>query len=223
MKCSAWSQLVALRVENRRKLGTSVPIECTAFEVPPADAIPEYGEPVPTVLGRPVFPMHQMENRNYYTDVAAYLRDFGLLRPLGLAVTNSSSIVAEGVLVTMELDGSAGVCVLDESDRPEFPSTQWTPPFGTPAGPSDRRIDVLRHGNLIEVRAEFQAIQPGVTAWSHNVFYIGARESTTVAAQVALSAHNLRVPVVVSAEITIQASVSSVEVGEIVRLGDAQA
>lgn len=206
--------------ENRRKLGASVPIECTAFEIPPADAIPEYGEPVPTILGRPVFPSHQLENRGYYSDVAGYLRDFGFLRPLGLAVTNSSSIVAEGVLVTMEMDGSAGLCVLDESDRPDFPSTQWTPPFGSPAGPSDKRIDVLRHGRLIEVRAEFEAIQPGVTAWSHNVFYIGARESMTAAAQITLSAHNLQVPVVVSADITIQVTASTVEVGDIVRLAE---
>ena len=209
--------------DDRQKLGTSVHFECTAFEVPGAEVLPEYGDPVPTILGRPVFPMHQQQNREYYRDVAVYLRDVGFLRPLGLAVTNSSSIVAEGVLVTMEMDGSAGLCVLDESDRPDFPSTQWTPPFGSPAGSSDKRIDVLRHGKLIEVRAEFEAIQPGVTAWSHNVFYIGARESMTAAAQITLSAHNLQVPVVVPAEIRIQASASTVEVDEIVRLGDAQA
>ncbi len=70
---------------------------------------------------------------------------------------------------------------------------------------------------------EFEAIQPGVTAWSHNVFYIGAHKSMTAAAQVTLSAHNLRVPVVLSAAIAIQSSGRSVDVGEIVRLGDAEA
>ncbi len=106
--------------DSGQKLGTSVQIESTAFEVPPVEAIPEYGTPVPTILGRPVFPTHQQQNRDYYRDIAVYVRDVAFLRPLGLAITNSSSIPAQGVLVTMELDESAGLSVLDESDRPDF-------------------------------------------------------------------------------------------------------
>ena len=202
-----------VEVEGRHKLGNCVEVSSTVFDIPDEDEIPLYGKGAGTSFA--VF-SDPFENRNYYRDVSVYLRDFMFVRPIGLAVTNTSTVVAHGVLLSLELGPTAGLCVLDDSAKPEFPSKSQISRIHKPSMPRERRIDVSPLGGAVEVRLEFEAIQPGVTIWSENVFHIGAREAMTVLANAKISAHNLPTPIALDAKITINVSRRRVEVSDIV-------
>ena len=165
-----------------------------AFEVLDEESIPDYGRAVD-----PWFHTTSdlLSNPDFYREVAAYLQNVAYLLPLGLAVTNSSATVARGVLLALEFSATSGILVLDDAEKPAMPSKQRG--FGAirPRTPArDREIEVGHHDIVIEVRMELAAIQPGVTAWSRNVFHVGAQKSTSVQARASISAHKtlIRLP-----------------------------
>jgi len=199
----------------RKRLGTNVQLESHAFDVPNPERIPLFG------FNSSYFDTTDMiRNRNYYRDVATYLRDTVFLCPLGLAVTNPSPNVAEEVTVSLELDTVRGISVLDERDKMPFPSKYQTPAINLAGHHTGRRVDVTRYGDIFEVRAELGAVQPGTTKWSAESFYLGARQSVSVDARVTISANNLRVPLSVTARIAILATSKQIEADEIIRVAE---
>jgi len=148
---------------DRIRLGQSVELSVRAFEVPAKESIPDYGQ-----VAHPIFStaFDLLSNPDFYRELAAYLRNAACLVPLGLAVANSSATVARGVLLTMEFDASSGILVLGDSEKPPMPSKQRGFAAVRPSTTArDREIEVGHHGGVIEVRMEFEAIQPGITAW----------------------------------------------------------
>ena len=141
-------------------------------------------------------------NRDYYRDIAIYIRDQSLLCPVGLAISDESPTVAEEVWVTLDLDAAADLVVMDESVTACEPSTYWTPAI-RPAN-RDQRVHVGRYGDKYEVRIQIGTVQPGTTQWSHEPFYIGARQPMAVVARIQMTANNLRAPIVLSAQIEIK-------------------
>jgi hypothetical protein len=165
--------------------------------------------------------MGRLHNRDYYRDLAAYLRERTFLCPVGLAVTNPSTTVAEEVVVTLEI-GTADVSVLGEDDLPPQPSTDWIPRINAIRPHQAQRVEVAQFGEIYEVRAQIGNVQPGTTGWSVRPFYIGARHTITVEAKITISANNLRVPVSGVATISIEATSRKLGVSDIkaMDLGD---
>jgi hypothetical protein len=185
----------------REKLGTTVVLKSNVIEIPPLQEIPPYG-PEPRVLyGIPLDVNDSYRNRNYYRDLAIYVRDRSLQCPIGAAVTNVSPIVAEEVLVTLELNIAPDFVVLDENDTPVKPS-KWIGSF-RPAN-KDQRVHVGRYGDNYEVRCQMGTVQPRTTQWSQEPFYIGARNPMTVSARIQMAANNLPTPITLDAQIEIQ-------------------
>src|ERR1017187_1276392 len=198
---------------GRARLGVSVELSVSAFEVPDEESIPDYGRDV-----HPIFSTGSdfLQNRDFYRELAAYFRNAACLAPVGLAITNSSATVAHGVLLTFEFDASSGISVLDDAERPATPSKRRG--FGAirPRTPArDRDIQVGRHGDVIEVRMELASIQPGVTAWSRNVFHVGAQKSVSVQARANISAHNLPSPLSFDINISVHAEIHQIGLKEL--------
>lgn len=196
---------------GRIKLGTCLDLNVRAFEVPDERSIPDYGS-----APHPLLPSDPLSNRDFYRELAAYFRDVGCLVPVGLAVTNSSATVARGVLVALEFDALSGISVLGASEKPPIPTKQRA--FGRmgPGTPApDREIAVGHHGNIDEVRMEIAAIQPGVTAWSNNVFHVGAPKCVSAQARANISAHNLPIPLSLDVNVSVRAEVYRIGVKEL--------
>jgi hypothetical protein len=185
-------------LSSREKLGTAVVAESTVVEIPDLQRIPLYGPEPGGLYGA----AYNIRNRNYYRDLACYLRDHSLLWPLGVAVTNTSSTVAEDVWVTLSVAAAADLVLMDESEIPFEPSTIWEPPC-RPVN-RDRCVQVGQYGNTFEVRIRIGTVQPGTTQWSDESFYIGGREPMTAVARIQITANNLRAPVTLNAAIEIK-------------------
>lgn len=216
-------QLDFADLRSRDKLGTSLQVSCKPIEMPAREAIPLYGEPRQGVLGISPSYGSPFRNSKYYRDLAEWHREFSHLCPVGLAVTNPSSTVAEQVVVTLEIDNAEGLSVLDRTDMPPPPLPNLFPWASSPM-PGGHTVDVEVHlyGQKFEIRAELGSVQPGTTAWSHDAFYIGARESRTAIAKVTISADNLRVPVMLTAEIVIETTPQRLDVQDIINLAETE-
>jgi hypothetical protein len=199
----------------REKLGTAVAVESRVVEIPDPKNIPLYGPAPKTFYGVSLDATDNMRNRDYYREIAIYIRDRSLLCPVGVAITNASPTVAEEVWVTLDLDVAADLVVLDESDTACEPSTYWVPPI-RPAN-RDQRVHARRYGDKYEVRIQIGTVQPGTTQWSHEPFYIGARRPMVVAARIQMTANNLRAPITLTAEIEIKTRRLHVSVDDIMK------
>lgn len=203
---------------ERKKLGTTVVVESRAMEVPDRQNIPLYGPAPKTVFGTSLDDMDNFRNRDYYRDIATYIRDRSLLCPLGVVVANASPTVAEEVCVTLELDATGGLVILDESDAPSKPSTNTMPTIRPASLQRGQCVHARRYGNNYEVRIQIGTVQPGTTQWSHEPFYIGALHPMTAVARVQISANNLRTPITLRTEIEIQVKRVHVSVEDVASL-----
>lgn len=188
----------------RKKLGTTVAVESRLVEIPDRQKIPLYGPAPTTFQGISLDVTDNFQNRNYYRDFATYIRDRSLLCPVGIAVTNPSSTVAEQVRVTLELDTATDLVLLDESDTPSEPSTDRMPVIRSASFLRDQRVHVERYGEKYEIRIQIGTVQPGTTEWAHEPFYVGALHPMMVVARIQISANNLRAPITLGAKIGIE-------------------
>jgi hypothetical protein len=201
-------------LQTREKLGTSIEFVSQSLEVPSPESLPRYGKPPRTFYGISVDSL-DMENSEYYREIAAYLRDTTFLCPVGLAVANPSTNVAEQVVVTLEFN-AGGVTALGEEAKPPLPSTSCIPHLHPMRPQQPERVEVRKFGELYEVRSHIGTVQPGTTAWSREAFYIGARKTTAVTVKVTLSANNLRIPVSGVAAFSIEATSRRVDLSYLI-------
>jgi len=190
--------------DMRRKLGTEVQLESISVKLPPQKQIPKFGNGSP--LYEQGFP-----NRNYYIELAQFARDTTFLCPLGIAITNTSTTCAEGVIVTMQIECN-GLVVMDEGHLPSQPEKSLIVPLSRQMLRNpEPTLSVVTLPGGFEIRAEIGTIQAGRTEWSTDVFYIGARENREIEAYATVFANNLRVPISVVLKIGIKAASRSLE------------
>lgn len=192
-------ELDLVEPDARRKLGTEVQLESMSVELPPQKKIPKFGNGSP--LYEQGFP-----NLNYYIELAKFARDTTFLCPLGIAITNTSTTCAEGVIVTMQLEGN-GFVVMDSAHLPRQPEKSLIVPFSRQMlRDPEPTLKVITLPGASEIRAEIGTIQAGRTEWSTDVFYVGARESCETEARATVFANNLRVPMNVTLKLRIKAT-----------------
>ncbi len=201
-------------LQTRDKLGTRIELVSPSLQVPSPESLPRYGKPPRTFQGIPMDPP-DMRNPDYYREIAVYLRETTFLCPVGLTITNSSTNVAEQVVVALELD-VGGITVLGEGDKPPFPATSRMPQAHPTRPRQPERVEVGKFGEIYEVRTYMGTVQPGTTASSNEAFYIGARQTTVAPGKVMISANNLRIPISCILEISIEATSRKVEVSELI-------
>jgi len=94
------------------------------MEIPDPRKVPLYGPAPKTVYGIPLDVMDNLRNRDYYRDIATYIRDRSLLCPVGIAVTNASPTVADEVWLTLEFNTAEAFVILEKV--PSLASLQRT-------------------------------------------------------------------------------------------------
>lgn len=170
----------------RQNLGLEIDLESVSVQLPPKNRIPAYG--TGSVLNDP-----PLCNRDYYRELAQWIRDTTFLSPVGIAVTNSSTTCAENVVVTIKC-AIGTLTVLDEPSMPDKPDKTLMRTAFNSSKARECSITVEKLGSAYEIQARIGTVQPGITVWSADVFYIGSRTDTTVEGLATISANNLRVP-----------------------------
>jgi len=209
-------QLGFTDVKTRETYGLHLQVECRPREIPPLESIPLLGKPPQTLYGMPLDVDLPTQNRQYYRDLAVWIRDYSHLLSVGLTVFNPATTTAEHVVVTITMESADGLTVLDADDKPPLPSRSWNMGPVPLARRYAGRVDVAKFGRRFEIRTELGNVQPGMAAWTKGSFYIGARIPQSITADVTISADNLRTPMTTKATIEIAVVLEPLQLSELI-------
>lgn len=164
-------------------------------------------------------------NQNFNEDLVNYVADSVLLKPIGFAIRNRSSQTAFGVKVKIDIPRQNGLHIVDEANRPQKPSRQFSipnirPDLVTLAGVVRPEPEVEVHGDHFEITVSFAKVLPQETAWSTEEVFLGAEQSLEVQAIAKTYAENLPDPIETPIQIQIQTKVQPMELGKMQRLLD---
>jgi len=193
---------------NRKTLGTSAQLAAVEFKMPDPDSIPDYGR---VGHGSQILPAAVSgNNTDYLREVAEYLSCYGRFQPIGFAVRNASTAAAINVVLRMRVSKEF-VEVRSRDDMPEEPSRTWLARF-RPAAPFLQKspVAVSLHSDFYEVRIDIGTIQPGITEFSPESFFLGAPKPFDLSLEAVLSGDNVRIPIIET--LAIQAQIESREV-----------
>jgi hypothetical protein len=160
-------------LSERSLLGKATTLDTIAYSVPRNDEIPDF-DPATGHLS-----ISTGRNRDFFRDLACYLRDFFRVKPLRLAVTNVGNTIAHDVRVEAHMSGF-GLIVVDEYDLPSVPVRE-TPVFDPrssirPSLNTDLYFERVRDDDW-RIIGEFGKCQPKQTVYTGNMLYVGAYTS----------------------------------------------
>ena len=185
--------------KSRVLLGTAIEINCTAYDEP-LNYIPDLEsrrQAFSPWISTPI-PISTMEELNpaYMRDKDRYLRARALLREATIGIRNTSTCVAEGVILEIQGSLADGIAVSKALPRrPERKLINARMPDimahgrSFPATPS-----VETYGQSFRVTVEFGAVQPGHISLSRTPLFIGSKQATILTMQTRVVANNLPVP-----------------------------
>jgi hypothetical protein len=200
-------------LEKRTKLGSHPVFQALCLDVPENDDIPAYGNDY-GIMAR-----INDENEDFYSDLAAYLRDVTHLQAVGVTVANISRVTAHQVVVRLGFS-LPGVEVKSSGGRVAEPVKNRLVKMMCPDKLLRSEVSVTLLEDGIEVQIELGDIQPGTSAWSNLPFYVGCRTSSEAPTSVSISGHNLAEPVQLSVTLGFEVERRAVSVEQLVALGD---
>lgn len=161
------------------------------------------------------------ENPAFYDEFVDFVARTGLLRRVGLVVSNASGRTARSVNLRMEIEAITGLHVVDQDDEPSAPSRRIHPIFSSaiPQVGRPRPVPhVSRHGGRYEISVTWESILPRDLAWSDGYFLIGGEQDMVVPVSVHVYAEELPMPVEDTLEIEISSRQRAMELNELHQL-----
>jgi hypothetical protein len=140
-------------------------------------------------------------NQNYPIEMAAYIAKRSLLNGIGFCLKNSATTLAVNVHLEVVIVKSPLITIIDEWDYPSYPQYQGFSLIHGPLVQSSAHVESF--GNDVQIKVKFGNIQPGQTAWSNGLVYVGAKESTVINLDGFLYGDNLPAPLPIQLQLKI--------------------
>ncbi len=202
---------------NLLTLGNSIQIETVNLILPEDQEIPDYGS---TRYGNLVLP-DLTANKDYYRDVAHYLKKIYGYSHVDFRVINDGNIVAKDVNIEIIVkDTSGNLFFCESNDIPDEPpsTNRLAPYFPTCDVNPDIWVDRSRDSWIIN--AELGKIQPKAHAYTSSGLFIGSKTPTKLSMVAKVFADNLFLPKSYNLSIEIQTEIKSLSVEELISLID---
>lgn len=187
--------LLELSLFSRRTgemLGTQIELKTQLLNIPPNSAIPDYSE------GNPMLAFGSLigTNVHYYRELANFTRMVRFVRPVSVALKNSSDVTAHDVRLVFEVaDPEHRHLFLETADLPEVPRQKYDPlRLAISRVPHRSDIDIERIGGKWCVTGSFGKIQPQETVKLVSDLYVGSKESGELGVEAQVFADNISKP-----------------------------
>lgn len=197
---SANQPTVELNIVNRKtgiSLGErAIAEECTWFDVPPDEEIPDYSADA--------F-LNPLTNRGFFRDAAKFIQTSSCFE-VALELRNTGGIVVHNAALEFELhDPERCYEMLKPQDRAEQPTPHGL--MGSPITPifaQNPDVSVAREGEVWKVVCTFGKIQPERAARLQDDLLIGARNAGDVTIPGRVYADNISNPIPVQIQLSFQ-------------------
>lgn len=180
---------------TRTLLGKSIQICCIAHDSPTA-YIPNLETPRQRLGGISLPPAFGEElNPTYMRDKEKYERAKALLREVTIGIRNTSTRLAEGVILEIEGSLSNGIEVWEEFPQPPARKGLYAMPYIRPRWWNSHITPSVESfkGNF-RVTVQFGTIQPGHISIMEAPILIGSKEAPSLSMNAKVVANNLPVP-----------------------------
>jgi hypothetical protein len=181
---------------SRKALGTAVKLQSIAYS-PPQNIIPDLETPRQTLYGMkmPSLDITEQLNPSYLRDKERYIRYTALLQETFIGIRNSSTRLAEGVLLEIEGSLAKGVEVAEElPQEPVRKRINLTPYIRPLWWHSHITPNVEIYSNEFRITVEFGTIQPGHISIMEAPIFLGSKESNKLLMNAKVVANNLPSP-----------------------------
>jgi hypothetical protein len=209
-------ELAVYHRETGKPLGHDVTIQSTILQAPPEADIPDYRDERDHY-----FAISGHVNRDYYRELTTFMQISTFVRPLSLALHNSSSVSAHDVRLVFEIeDVDNRFLFMDEHQLPRAPKARNDLMFVQPPAMSamDYDVDVSRTGTTWRIQCLFGKIQPRDTVRLSSDLYVGSRESGLVSVDGKLYADNIGHPVPARLDLTFETRTKEASLEDIERM-----
>lgn len=163
-------------------------------------------------------PSSFLTNQLYYEELVEYVADVQLLKPVWLAVRNVGTQALSEIEIRCVATGRSSIRMGDISIEPMRPSKHMgyvgsiadqirTPPRSRPR--------VKHYDERAEITFGFDTLQPGVTNWTDDPFFIGSTESATVVLAFTIYAAELSQPDTATLQIDLDCTVREMTVEDL--------
>jgi hypothetical protein len=128
-------------------------------------------------------------------DNEKYIRLNALLKPVFLGIRNSSTRLAEGVILEIEGSLAQGITVAEDlPDKPVLKPIYEIPNIRALFQKPQIAPEIKIYGDQFRMTVQFDTIQPGHTLVMEVPVFLGSRESTELLMNVRVVANNLPIP-----------------------------
>jgi len=197
---------------KRFKLDSNPTFATVCLDVPEDAQIPAFGQ------NYGLMAKIGYENEDFYSDLAAYLRDSVYLQPLGVSVANVSTVTAQQVVVRLEF-AEDDIEIMSAGGRPAEAVKDRMMKMMRPNALLRSGISVIQHEGGTEVKIELGDIQPGTSAWSDQPFYLGSRKSKSISVKTSISGHNLSEPIELTFSLTFNVEPRTISLDQLLEIG----
>jgi hypothetical protein len=168
---------------ERKAQGTHRKITSTALHTP---------KNIPTLTAK-VDILNGLFNPDYYRDSITYATFHQFHKPLGIAITNTSSVTAHDVRITLDipdLKHHVTITLYPPATPEQLASTDKPKP-----AKAKHAIELHHTSSAWHLAITFPKVQPRATQYLQHPFYLGAKQSMTVTIAVTIHADNLPTPI----------------------------
>jgi hypothetical protein len=209
--------------EGFRSLGSKIERETINLTIPKEDEIPDYGTmKFPVGLGIYQDIAGFGKNRNFYREMASYLRVIGETVKLDFKVTNAGTISATDIRVEAIIQDPNSILILyGPSEIPKPPSTSSSL-FNSAAINLNDDIQIRRSDQQWVITGHIKKVQPKAYELTHSGFRIGAKQEIRIGIEARIYADNLPEPKNANLNISIKPDQDTISVESLIEFIEKQ-
>lgn len=180
---------------ERSELGKEIHLEVVNLSLPNKDNIPDHGSKSGIRMFYP--------NRDYYRDMADYLKYIHGFQPLRFTVSNIGEVTVKDVRIEARIS-NRDVKLLDKNSFPSKPKPRSRPfDVSTQGVIQEHDVTVQDTNDGHRIIAHFGKCQPKQTKYSSSYFFIGAEAPSDVSLYCSLFADEISEPIEETLEVEI--------------------
>jgi hypothetical protein len=169
--------------------GKTFSLECQAIVVDKESDLPDFGDEEPTGFYASTFHVRGTPNREFYRELVNCMKDFCLLRPASLTISNNGAIPAKEIRVEFSFPDPERKWEFREAHEVDFNlpkryrhmhemvSMDAVQPISRKGDPN---CDIRYLDGTWHLTFEFGHLQPGRTLWPALEFFTGARQTDSI-------------------------------------------
>jgi hypothetical protein len=170
------------------------------------------------------------DDHEYFKEFAKYVRFGFLFAPIGLMVTNSGSVAANGVVVRLLVSPTKNVVLIPAQKFPPRPlhksklrgNKSWVgEPMASYVSLPEGDLAVREEADELTIEWNVAKVLPKLPVFSEGVFFLGAKESGPVEFKCIVYAENVRQPTSTVLSITVDKIAKDLSAEEIGNLSEA--